>query len=751
MVHLPELIHDLGLILIAAAVVTLAFKRLKQPVVLGYIVAGVLVGPHFHLFPTVTEHESVKVWAEIGVIFLLFGLGLEFSFKKLASVGRSASITAVFEIVFMLTAGYLLGRGLGWSSMDSIFLGGVLSISSTTIIVRAFEELGLKGRQFVTLVFGALIVEDLVAILLLLSSVAVAQSVSGMELLTASLRLMFFMILWFVVGVYVLPILMRRLQRYLSNETTLIISVGLCLGMVIVATKAGFSPALGAFVMGSLLAETREGERIEHLLVPVRDLFAAIFFVSVGMLIDLKALAENAGPILLITLVTILGKTFSTTLGSLLSGQNLRRSIQSGMSLAQIGEFSFIIATLGLTLKVTSDFLYPIAVAVSAITTFTTPYMIKVSDPFCRWVEGRLPKSVASALASYQAAMNAPKKPGLTALLWRSFGVKVLLNGVVVAAIGLTGRKIVGPMLATGDWPDFAPGVAGAIALVISIPFLWGVTFGRPTPSAVETPADAERLKRMQFGIVVLRLLAGFTLAAFVSSQFLSFGWTSFSVVVLTFGLGVFARKFSSGLYEGIEQKFLENLNDKERDTKSRPELAPWDATLTQMKMSPDSALVMHSLAESRLKENFGVTVALIERGSRQIVAPGRDTRLLPFDQIYMIGNEEQLASARKMIETPVPFVRDAGQIRPEDYALESILLDEQSRFNGKPIRESGLRETIHGLIIGIEREGKRILSPDSSLVLGEGDLLWVVGDRAKIRALVKEPDGPHAGPPGST
>ena len=370
MIHLPDLIQDLGLILMAAALVTILFKKLKQPVVLGYLIAGFLVGPNFAFLPTVKDHASILIWAEIGVIFMLFGLGLEFSFKKLKKVGKSASITASFEILCMLGCGYLTGQLLGWSKMDSLFLGGILSISSTTIIVRAFDELNLKGRSFVSLVFGVLIVEDLIAILLLvlLSSVAVTQSLSGSELLFSALRLGFFLIIWFLLGIYLLPVLLRNFREHLSDETMLIVSLGLCLMMVVIATQVGFSPALGAFVMGSILAETPKGQRIEQLLLPVKNLFSAIFFVSVGMLINTRILLSHFDIILLIAVVTIAGKFVSSLIGALLSGRSLKSSVQAGMSLAQIGEFSFIIATLGVTLKVTSDFLYPIAVAVCALT-----------------------------------------------------------------------------------------------------------------------------------------------------------------------------------------------------------------------------------------------------------------------------------------------------------------------------------------------------------------------------------------------
>ncbi|MDR0336282.1 MAG: cation:proton antiporter, partial [Planctomycetaceae bacterium] len=355
--HLPILIQDLGLILIAAAVMTLLFKQLRQPIVLGYLIAGFLVGPHFTWLPVVQEWESIEVWSEIGVIFMLFGLGLEFSFKKLVNVGKTASITATFEIFAMILIGFIVGRMFGWSMMTSLFLGAILSMSSTTIIVKAFGEQDLKGRSFAPIVFGVLIVEDLIAILLLvlLGSIAVTQRFSGSELLSSSLQLIFFLILWFVLGIYLLPAFLRFCRKLLTDEILLIVSIALCLMMVIIAVQVGFSAALGAFVMGSLLAETSKGTKIEHLTLPVKDLFSAIFFVSVGMLIDPTVLWEYFGTILIIVAITIFGKFLGTAIGALISGCSIKNSMQAGMSMAQIGEFSFIIATLGKTLHVTDD------------------------------------------------------------------------------------------------------------------------------------------------------------------------------------------------------------------------------------------------------------------------------------------------------------------------------------------------------------------------------------------------------------
>lgn len=383
MSQIPSLISDLAVILISAGLVTLLFKKLKQPVVLGYIVAGILAGPAIKEIPTVTDVESIRIWADIGVVFLLFALGLDFSFKKLMKVGGTAVIGAVTVVIGMMTFGYITGLSLGWGHMNSLFLGGMLSMSSTTIIFKAFDDMGLRNQRFAGVVFGILVVEDLFAVLLmvLLSTLAVSKHVEGMELLDSVIKLGVFLLFCFVVGIYLIPSFLKRARTFLNDETLLIVSIGLCLGMVMIATKAGFSSALGAFVMGSILAETIDAEHIEHIVKPVKDLFGAIFFVSVGMLIDPVLLWEYKIPILILTLVVMVGQILFATFGVLLSGQTVKVAIQSGFSLAQIGEFAFIIASLGLTLKVTDNFLYPIVVAVSVITTFFTPYMIRMAEP----------------------------------------------------------------------------------------------------------------------------------------------------------------------------------------------------------------------------------------------------------------------------------------------------------------------------------------------------------------------------------
>jgi CPA2 family monovalent cation:H+ antiporter-2 len=741
MTHLPNLIQDLGFILMTASVVTLLFKKLKQPVVLGYLLAGFLLSPRFPFFLSVKDTADITIWAEIGVIFMLFGLGLEFSFKKLKKVGKSASITASVEILSMLGIGFICGKALGWSTMDSLFLGGILSISSTTIIVRAFEELGLKGRNFVSLVFGVLVVEDLLAILLLvlLSSVAVTQSLSGSELLYSSLRLGFFLVLWFLLGIYLLPFLLKKFRDYLSDETTLIVSISLCLMMVMVASQVGFSPALGAFVMGSILAETREGRRIEHLILPVKDLFSAVFFVSVGMLIDLNILVDHFGVVVLLTVVTILGKFLSTTIGAVVSGRSLKNSVQTGMSLAQIGEFSFIIATLGMTLKVTSDFLYPIAVAVSAATTFTTPYLIKYSDPFYLWLEKKLPREFLESLRRYETAMNIDADATVLNLIWREYGVKTVLNSVIVIGMSLAMSRLALPQLAEA-FGDNVPAelVTCILTLVLAGPFLWAIFLGTPAHKMTYKGGTAKQLRNLQIGVAIIQFILGLILAGFLVSQFTSIlALSGASLIVLAALSAFFFSKYSEPVYAKIEKRFLSNLTANERAELEKkaevPDLAPWNATLAEFVISPQSKLVAKTLQEARIKEDFGVTVAMIERGTERILAPKRDDLILPGDKLFLIGTDEQLVSIRKIIE--VPADRERAQIA-ESFGLTSMTLGTSNRFINKSIRTCGLREEADGLIVGIERNGERLLSPDSSMTLQVDDLVWIVGDITKIKAL---------------
>lgn len=738
MTHLPDLIRDLAFILFTGAVVALVFKKLKQPVVLGYLISGFFLGPNFPFFFNVKDTESIKIWAEMGVIFLLFGLGLEFSFKKLSHVGKSSGITALFETIMMSLIGFTTAQIMGWSQIDSIFLGCLMAISSTTIIVKAFDELNLKGKQFVHLVFGVLIVEDLVAILfiVLLTTFQVTKNFSGLELASQTVKLGFFLTIWFLVGIYIIPQFFKKIRKELSDETTLLISLGLCLLMVVLATSVGFSAPLGAFIMGSILAETKEGKRIEHLTSPIQSLFSAVFFVSVGMMINVNGIVENKWIILIVTLLVIIGKILSVTFGALLAGQNLKNATYMGFSHAQIGEFSFIIAGLGVSLNLTTNNLYPIAVAVSAITTFTTPFLIKLAPTIYELMEPRIPNKLSSIINRYQTASTAKTNLGFFSLIWRAYGIKILLNAIIVMSITLLMREFIVPMgiISFSDSWTFRIS-ASLVTIFIAAPFLWAIFFSKPSSKVMQQSDETNRLSNLLFGVTLFRIVVGTLLVAFIMGQFfepyLAIGSSFFVVFVASlFFRGIFER-----FYSDIEKKFFDNLNEKEREElekkKKKPELAPWDAVLSEFTLSANSSLVGKTLLESKLKELFGITIALIERGDRRYIAPGRDFILMSYDLLHLIGKEEDLLKAKELIEGRA---EDVHHLQPDlHYGLLSMLLTDDSPYVNKTIRDCRLRENIDGLIVGLERDGKRYLSPDSSIILEAQDLLWVVGDVHKI------------------
>jgi monovalent cation:H+ antiporter-2, CPA2 family len=736
MIHLAPLIQDLALILGAAGIATLLFKKLKQPVVLGYILAGLFIGPHFSIFPTVTDLPNIQIWAEIGVIFLLFGLGLEFSFKKLGKVGGAATITGLTEIIFMLAVGYLAGQFLGWSRTDSIFLGGILSISSTTIIIRAFEELNIKSQKFVGLVFGVLIVEDLVAILLLvlLSTMSIGQQFEGLEMLGSTLKLGFFLVIWFLAGIFFIPSFLRRAQKLLSEESLLIVSLSLCLLMVLLATEAGFSPALGAFIMGSILAETTYVEKIEHITKSVKDLFAAIFFVSVGMLLNPAVLLEYSGPILIITAATIFGKVFSTTLGAIASGQSLKTSIQSGLSLAQIGEFSFIIATLGLTLKVTSDFLYPIAVAVSAITTFTTPYMIKYSTPIYEYIQKRVPRKVNDALVRYSSGAETITSVSDWKKLVKSFAIHIALNVSLIMAIFLLFAKVISKII-------FAKIIAGPVGIAITLiltlictaPFFWALVGKRVSHGIYSKLWQNNKYRAPIIVLEAFRHVIGLFLLGLLLRQFFSTG-VAFAIplVMVVILISVFSKKLQS-FYDSLERRFLENLNEKEiRESSKNPVIAPWDAHIAKYIVAPHSPAVGKTLLAIGVREKYGVTIALIERGDFKIKAPDGNENLYPYDRVSVIGTDEHLNKFKDLIE---PSFQVSNQ-NDEAFSLQQIQVNKESPMLNQSIRSLGIRNKAKAVIVGVERKGKRILNPDASFVFEEGDIIWIAGDQNLLEKL---------------
>jgi len=735
MIHLPDLIADLGLILAAAGFTTLVFKKIKQPLVLGYILAGVLVGPYLDFLPTVSDSKSIEIWGEIGVIFLLFSLGLEFSFKKLVKVGGSASITAIVKVGFLILAGYGIGKLMGWSDMDSLFLGGILSISSTMITLKAFEELGIKHKKFAGLVFGVLIVEDLVAILLLVlfSTLAVSQQSAANEMLFSILKLGFFLVLWFLGGIFLIPTFLKVTKKLMNDETMLVVSLALCLVMVMVAVKVGFSPALGAFIMGSILAETTQAERIEHLTKSVKDLFSAVFFVSVGMLIDPQMLIKYATPIILVTLVIIIGKIVFTVLGALLAGQPLKTSVQAGMSLAQIGEFSFIIATLGATLKVTSDFLYPIAVVAAAITTFTTPYLIKLSEPFYNLLIRALPEKWLDAIGRYSSGTQ-----GITTLsdwkvLLRAYIFNTIIHSVIIVAVIFLALRYVHPFITQ----NIAEGVNGTIisivvSLILMSPFLWALSIRRIQKVAYSHLWLNKKYTRGPLiSIEFFRIALGVLFVGFLVYEFfdtLIAAGIAFSLIIV--GMFIFSRRLQS-FYDKLEKRFLLNLNARESKN-TQPDILPWDTHLADLIVAPESKLAGKTLVELAVREKYGVNIALIERGKIMIPTPGRDEQLFPNDKVMVIGTDDQLAAVKELFEGSMDENTESSFPR-EDMALQKVVISSSSPVYGQSIRTSGIREATQGLVVGIERKGQRILNPDSNLIFENGDIVWIVGNNKKV------------------
>ncbi|WP_367598485.1 cation:proton antiporter [Pseudomonas fulva] len=479
--HAISFIQDLAVIMLVAGVVTIVFHRLKQPVVLGYIVAGFIIGPHTPPFGLIHDEDTIKTLAELGVIFLMFCLGLEFSLRKLFKVGATAFIAAFLEIVLMIWIGFEIGRWFGWNTMDSLFLGAILAISSTTIIVKALNDLKMKNERFAQLIFGVLIVEDIlgIGIIALLSGIAVSGTVSSGEVFSTVGKLSLFMIVALVIGILLVPRVLAYVAKFESNEMLLITVLGLCFGFCLLVVKLEYSMVLGAFLIGAIMAESRQLLKIERLIEPVRDLFSAIFFVAIGLMIDPQVLVDYAWPIVVITLAVVLGKMLSCGMGAFIAGNDGRTSLRVGMGLSQIGEFSFIIAALGMTLQVTSDFLYPVAVAVSAITTLLTPYLIRAADPLSMKLGNIVPGRLARVLSLYGEWLRNIQPQGQSAMvaaMIRRILLQVGVNLALVIAIFFSGGYFAGRL---GTWlsqwiSDMSQqkAVIWGAALLLSLPFL---------------------------------------------------------------------------------------------------------------------------------------------------------------------------------------------------------------------------------------------------------------------------------------
>ena len=746
MSHLATLINDLALILICAGVMTLLFKKLKQPLVLGYVVAGFLASPHMPYTPSVMDTANIQTWADIGVIFLLFALGLEFSFKKIVKVGGAAIIAACTIIFCMILLGITVGTGFGWQRMDSIFLGGMIAMSSTTIIYKAFDDLGMRKKQFTGLVLSVLILEDILAIVLMvmLSTMAVRHNFEGSEMLESIGKLLFFLILWFVVGIYLIPELLKRCRKLMSEETLLIVSLGLCFGMVVMAARTGFSAAFGAFIMGSILAETVEAESIERLVKPVKDLFGAVFFVSVGMMVDPAMIVEYALPIIVITLAVIFGQSLFGTLGVLLAGQPLKTAMQCGFSLTQIGEFAFIIASLGVSLHVTSDFLYPIVVAVSVITTFLTPYMIRFAEPASNFVDTHLPVKWKNFLLHYSSGSQTMNHESLwKKLILALTRITIVYSIVSIAVVALAFRFLVPLFL------EHIPGIWGrllaAVVIILFIsPFLGAIMIKKNHSAEFVTLWNDSRGNRAPLvATIVIRILIAVSFVMFVISGLfkVSVGLL-LGVAVLLVIMMILSRQLKKQSIM-IERKFFQNLRYRDMRAEymgeKKPEYAgrllSRDLHLTDFEVPGESAWAGKTLAELNFGKKYGIHVVSILRGRKRINIPGASVRLFPEDKIQVIGTDEELNQFSSEMEKAAILETDV--VEKSEMILRQFRVDAHSIFLGKTMRESGIREQYHCLIVGVERGEETLHAPDPHEPFMEDDVVWIVGENADVYKLV--------------
>lgn len=747
MSQLTPLISDLALILICAGIMTLIFKKLKQPLVLGYIVAGFICTPHFKFTPSVVDSASIHIWSEIGVIFLLFALGLEFSFKKLMKVGGSAVISACTIIFCMILVGVFVGWTFGWNRMDCIYLGGMLAMSSTTIIYKAFDDMGLRQQRFAGLVLSILILEDILAIVLMvmLSTMAVSQNFEGGEMVYSILKLLFFLILWFVVGIYGIPLFLKRVRKLMSDETLLIVSLALCFGMVYLAALVGFSPAFGAFIMGSILSETIESEHIGKLVSPVKDLFGAIFFVSVGMMVDPAMIVEYKYQILVIVLAVLLGQTIFGTTGVLLSGQPLKTAMRCGFSLTQIGEFAFIIASLGVSLKVTSHFLYPIVVAVSVITTFLTPYMIRLAVPAYNVIDKYMPSRWRRLLDRYSSGASVANHSNNWKKLVIAIIRIVLIYAVLSIAVTALFLHFIVP-LATDMLGDLWGRILGAVLTIAAIaPFLRAMIMKKNRSEEFKSLWSDSRFNHAPLiSIILLRIVIAIGFIVFIienlfrASAALMVGIAI--IVVCAMILSRFLKKQSIVL----ERTFVRNLHYKEIQQEylgeKQPEYAgrllDRDLHLSDFLIPAESAWAGKTLRELDLGKKYDVHVASIIRGKHRLNIPDGNTCIFPNDLIQVIGTDEQLSLFALVAEKAI-HTYDDEDFGKHEMKLKQFVVAKDSPFVGHSIIECGIRNKYHCLVVGIESAGEDVLrTPQVHMPLKEDDVVWVVGEEDDLNQL---------------
>ena len=740
--HIPSLIHDLAIILGLASLISILFKKINQPVVLGYILVGFLVSPHVPIFPTITNEATIKIWAELGVIFLLFALGLEFSFRKLLRQGFSPLITGTIEISGMIVIGFYIGKYIGLKQIECFFLGGILSISSTTIILKTFEEKKIRLKKYASHVLGILIIEDLAAILIMvfLTGVATTNKIDGFQIAESFIRLLLFLVVWFVSGMVVIPSLLKKVRPLLNDETILILSLGLCLCATLLASAFGFSSALGAFLIGSLLAETRERKRIEKLVHSIKDLFGAIFFVSVGILINPEHILNHWPLILLLTFTVIFGKIFFITIGSIISGLPLKTSLQTGISMAQIGEFSFIIAGLGMSLSVTNSQFFPLAVAVSILTTFTTPYLVLYSEKISILIERNVPKKIIENIYRYFSSTQIVQRSSAVKTSIVKYFIHSLIQISIFMALSLFINKILYPKIQSYfESSSLIKMITYICTVLLSSPFMWAV-IKDPAEKYIHFLKRAKKLAPLWFSLVFLSHFIFLTLITFQFSLFYTKTWmVSFSLLGFIFIFKIFSY-VNNNIYQSLENLFFTNFNaNNDQDAQSKifiPDSSePWDIQLTEIKVNDNFKDNGKTLEELKIREQFGVSIALIQRYDQSIPAPMKYERIFSSDLLSVIGNEQQIANFSDYLnQVMAPHISNSETIN--HLVLEKILIHPNSPLIGKSIHLSGIREKTFGLVIGIEREHKRIINPDSNLVFLENDILWITGSKDKLRIL---------------
>lgn len=726
--HTDGLIGDLAWILLLSALVTLLFKKLRQPVVLGYILAGFLASPKFEYLPSISNLGNIEFWAELGIVILMFSLGLEFSFKKLLNSGSSAVVTALIIITGMTFAGFGVGKLLHLNTINCIFLGGMISMSSTTIILKALTDLGLRQAKFATLVLSVLIIEDLFAVLMLviLSSMAMGN-IQGSELLFAIGKLVFFITIWIAVGIYLLPTLLLRLRHYLNDETLLVVAMALCFSMAIFSVLCGFSLELGAFVMGSILAGTLIAERIEHVIKPIKDLFGSVFFVSVGMMVDPNIIIRYWGEILILAAVVVAGMIIFGTIGMLVSGQNLRVAMRSGFSLTQIGEFSFIIASLGMSLGVLEASLYPIIVAVSVITIFTTPYFIKMADPAFNLLAPHLPKGLHFLIDRYSKQSSDSNE---TRKLWHDilsrYVWRILLYSVVLIAIILVSRQWLFPFVEKIQ-PEWGRLLATIVTLLAMSPFLIALSFSASKPdermklhstaSFYDVPLVVMRVVRYIITLLFIVYFVGLCYSATI-------GWivglSLFAIILIFASSSLFKH------YHKMEEKFIDNLNIRENTRTGRNNNIVDDLHQAYIQIGQHSNFAGDRLKDSGLRRDYGLTVASIQRGTMTMPLPTGDARVFPGDVLGVIGTDQQIQHFNADLEMEEKASLDLPAQPP--VALKTIRLSEKSPIVGKPLATTDIRHDFYSIIVKIHR-GDTFIQPEADTVLYPGDVLWIVGD----------------------